>query len=398
MSVPTAAAIRALPKVELHTHFHGNIRQASLKRLLEERRPRDPRLREVSFEPAEPSRAEPTQARGTAEPSSVALNRGGEPSVIELARDRGGKEAEVARHKALDECFAYFELVYLIVDDRDTIALLAREVLSDFAADNVKYLELRTTPRAVARTGLTKEAYAETFIDSVRWANASPELDIAVRVIWSLNRGRLTCSENAEEDVAELLRLAERYPDVTVGIDIAGDPGKGDLSLALPLLHRAILAQDATHKHLGLKLTVHTAEAEGTEAETDSILALGPHRLGHCCYLTPAQEALVMASGACVECCPTSNYHSRRLASLADHHFKTYWAGGHPHLAICTDDTGLFNTSLSEELAKLAAAFSLSINDLAELQRAALASSFADPLLKAHLAAVLQSDPGQPGP
>eukprot|EP00386_Alphamonas_edax_P006806 GDKI01021863.1.p1 GENE.GDKI01021863.1~~GDKI01021863.1.p1 ORF type:complete len:360 (+),score=135.21 GDKI01021863.1:186-1265(+) len=344
-NVPSLEDIKRLPKVDLHTHFHGDIRQSTLKRLLEERRPHDPRLREVTFEP------------------------------FAVGDD----------HKALERCFAYFDLVYLLVEDRDTIALMAREVLSDFAEDNVKYLELRTTPRAVERTGLTKEMYADTFIEAVRWANR--ELDITVRVIWCVNRTRMTCLKNAEDDVAEVLALAERYPDVTVGLDVAGNPVKGDLSYVLPLLHRAVLAEDATHRHLGLKLTVHTSEADNTEAETDAILAIKPHRLGHCCFLTPAQETLAMAIGACVECCPTSNFHSRKLASLDLHHFKTYWSNGHPHLAICTDDTGLFSTCLSEELAKLANAFSLSLDDLNKLQRAALHNSFADDKLKAELAA-----------
>ena len=79
----------------------------------------------------------------------------------------------------LCRCFETFKLIHTIVDDEEAISMVtttcvemfllsvglhgtlafsaivqaARDVVADFAKDNVKYLELRTTPRANAQTG-----------------------------------------------------------------------------------------------------------------------------------------------------------------------------------------------------------------------------------------------------
>lgn len=38
------------------------------------------------------------------------------------------------------------------------------DVIKEFSAENVKYLELRTTPKSVLRNGMTKQNYVEAVI------------------------------------------------------------------------------------------------------------------------------------------------------------------------------------------------------------------------------------------
>lgn len=87
-----------------------------------------------------------------------------------------------------------------------------------------------------------------------------------------------------------------------------------------------------------------------------------------------------------VEICLTSNIQSERLSSLSDHHFGLYliflssvayalpfirqliehdcaaelYKANHP-LALCTDDSGLFSTSLSNEYRLAASTFGVLI-------------------------------------
>ena len=52
--------------------------------------------------------------------------------------------------RSLDACFAIFAAIHQTITTLATVRRVASEVLDDFAADNVRYLELRTTPRALS--------------------------------------------------------------------------------------------------------------------------------------------------------------------------------------------------------------------------------------------------------
>ena len=47
----------------------------------------------------------------------------------------------------MSECFKLFDVIHKVTTNHDSIARITREVIEDFAADNVIYLELRTTPK-----------------------------------------------------------------------------------------------------------------------------------------------------------------------------------------------------------------------------------------------------------
>jgi len=94
-------------------------------------------------------------------------------------------------------------------------------VVEEFAADNVKYLELRTTPRDVPATGMTKSSYVASVVAAINAAVMS-EKDIIVRLILAMDR------RMKPADIEETLKLAESYASqsdsVVVGLDFSGDP------------------------------------------------------------------------------------------------------------------------------------------------------------------------------
>ena len=54
--------------------------------------------------------------------------------------------------RTLAECFKLFDVIHKCTTSCDIISRISREVAEDFAADNVIYLELRTTPKVFLLT------------------------------------------------------------------------------------------------------------------------------------------------------------------------------------------------------------------------------------------------------
>uniref|UniRef100_A0A453AT75 Adenosine deaminase domain-containing protein n=1 Tax=Aegilops tauschii subsp. strangulata TaxID=200361 RepID=A0A453AT75_AEGTS len=75
--------------------------------------------------------------------------------------------------------------------------------------------------------------------------------------------------------------------------------------------------------------------------------------------------------------------------SLELHHFADLYNAKHP-LSICTDDSGLFSTSLSNEYYLVASTFGLSKTELFRLAQGAAEFVFADDEVKKSLRAVFE--------
>ena len=54
-----------------------------------------------------------------------------------------------AGDRTLSEIFLLFGLIHQVTTDHAILTRITQEVIEDFAADNVQYLELRTTPKVL---------------------------------------------------------------------------------------------------------------------------------------------------------------------------------------------------------------------------------------------------------
>jgi adenosine deaminase len=52
-----------------------------------------------------------------------------------------------------------FSITHEVTDNVITLRKLTSEVIEDFSQENVRYLEIRTTPRANPQTKMSKEEY-----------------------------------------------------------------------------------------------------------------------------------------------------------------------------------------------------------------------------------------------
>jgi adenosine deaminase len=267
----------------------------------------------------------------------------------------------------IQDAFTMFKSVYEAVNSESTLRRIVRECLSDAIDDNIRYLELRTTPRKLEDIASRRD-YVRVVIDEIshfghlnaqRPLLSFPEGKIAVRLILTIDRSQPLSTADQTVDIAL------RYSDWVVGIDFAGNPSIGSFED-----FAAVFARARGH---GLFVTVHTSEIRGVETETDAILNFRPNRLGHFLFPTEAQLVRAVESGIAIESCPTSNICAMSGRSpvdgdVSEHSVLQGFLRTNSHLlTINTDDPGVFNCRLTDELCAIARTFKLQSDQLKEI-------------------------------
>lgn len=338
---------RSLPKIELHAHLNGSIRSSTLLEL-----------------------AADLSRKGVIVFSDV--------KAIILKDDR-----------SLPECFKLFDLIHILTTDHCTISRITKEVVEDFAAENVVYLELRTTPKCNASAGMTKRSYVEAVLTGLKAVETVQVIggpifqaerpdgprdlgtqiegkkgkpEIYVKLLLSIDRREST------EAAMETVQLAMEMQNFgVVGVDLSGNPRVGDWQTFVPALTWA--------KKQGLPVTLHCGEIPNP-TEVQSMLAFQPERIGHVCCLEESEWRKLLSSSIPVEVCLTSNVRTESVPVIRDHHFANLYDSRHP-LSICTDDPGIFGTDISREYALAAVCFRLTKSNLYSLANGAVKYIFA---------------------
>ncbi|KAL8575405.1 hypothetical protein ACOMHN_000021 [Nucella lapillus] len=282
-------------------------------------------------------------------------------------------------YRDMKDSFNIFRLIHKVVDDEEAVYKLTLGVLRKFAADNVKYLELRSTPKEIPATGMTRELYVRTMLRAV---GDSRHLDLAVYLLLSIDR------RQGLQVAMETLDLAEKFRKETdglvVGIDFSGDPAVGNAADYIPVFLSA--------KEKGLKIACHLAEIPSFEETLAVLRQAPPDRIGHGTFLHRYEsgqgyeeiEDIVINLKIPIEACMTSNLKTKTVTEYSQHHFAFWLKKKHP-VILCTDGTGVYVTSVSEEFAHAARTFHLTRPDLWRLSLAAIDSCFAPDTVKAQL-------------
>ncbi|XP_066448613.1 adenosine deaminase-like protein [Eleutherodactylus coqui] len=319
-----------LPKVELHAHLNGSISSATMKKLI-------------------------------AQKPHLQIQNG--MTMI----DKGQK-------RTLEECFQMFRIIHQITDTAEDILLVTKDVIKEFAADGVKYLELRSTPRE-SSTGMTKRTYVETVLEGIKQCKAE-EVDIDVRFLLAIDRrGGPTVAK-------ETVKLAEEFfhstGDLVLGLDLSGDPTVGHGKDFMEPLTEA--------RKSGLKLALHLSEVPSQEEETGILLGIPPDRIGHGTFLcnSPKVVEVVKEHHIPMELCLTSNVKGQTVPSYEEHHFRFWYSLDHPSV-LCTDDKGVFATDLSLEYEIAAKTFNLTPQQIWDLSNRAIDYIFAPEHVKTNL-------------
>jgi adenosine deaminase len=335
------AALQALPKIELHRHLEGALRLTTLLEVA--------RRYELDLPLDSPESLRP---------------------LVQVTNDQPGFR------NFLDK----FNVLRRFYQAPEVIQRLAYEVVDDAAHDNIRYLELRFTPYALASTrGYALSEVFDWVIEAVQ-AAVRDHPALRVGLIASVNR------HESLEIAEQVTRLAiERRAQGIVGLDLAGDEVNYTAEPFRPLFRAACEA--------GLGVVAHAGEWTGAETVRDAILNLGVQRVGHGVRVLedPDVVALALERGTVFEVCLTSNVQTGVVPRLADHPLGAMQAAG-LRVTINTDDPSVSASNLTDEYALAAEHLGFTLAGLQQSLLTAAASTFLPPAERAALVARFEKE------
>ncbi len=319
------AQLHALPKVDLHRHLEGSLRLETL--------------------------AEIAQEHGIDLPSYD----------IEYLR----RFATVTTNERPDFhlFLAKFAFLRRFYPTRAAVERVAYEAVTDAAADNIKYLELRFNPVALSRQqGFPLD-------DVVTWvcnAVARAQRDCGTRTALILQIDRTGNIETATQ-IGEIA-LAHREDGIT-GLDLAGD------EVGYPSRRFADVFQRARQDGLGV--TVHAGEAGGAENVREAIELLGAQRIGHGVRAVENSDVvhLIRGYGVTLEVCPTSNLQTAVVSRFYQHPLADLLALN-LRVTINTDDPSVSDTTLTDEYMTAMLAMGVTLEQIKHTILTGIAGSF----------------------
>lgn len=250
---------------------------------------------------------------------------------------------------------------YHLRQPEDYLGLLD-DLAEDYRLQHVRYAEIIYTPSIPWKWGRSGEGILAALTDSSR--RIEEQQGTIIR--WILDCVR----QFGPEEAWRTARLAQKFQSRgVVGIGLGGD----ERSLPMSDYREVFLWAQANQ----LFVHVHAGEVGDPDQVWDALKILGANRIGH--GIQSARDPRLMeylrehAIG--LDICLTSNLKTRAWAPLSEHPFHLLYRRGVP-TTLNTDDPGLFQTGLTEELVKAVEHFELSVEDLHRIILQGVRSSF----------------------
>ena len=324
-------ALRELPKADLHLHFTGSMRHATLLDL--------------------------AAHHGVHLPDSLAAEW---PPTWANFLGPGGR--------AIDErgWFRFqrlYDIARSVLRTEADMRRVVREAAEDERDEGSGWLEIQVDPTSYAARfdGLT--AVVELVLDAA--ADATARTGVGIGVVVAANRTRHPL------DARALARLAGQYAGRgVVGFGLSNDERRGraeDFEAAFRIARRAGLLSDP-----------HGGELAGAGSVAACLDRLHADRIGHGVRAVedPALLARLAEAGVTLEVCPLSNVALGVVERAADVPLAALRAAG-VQVALGADDPLLFGGRLTAQYAIARESLGCSDADLAELARGSVRASTA---------------------
>lgn len=332
--------LHALPKVDLHRHLEGSLRLETL--------------------------AEIAQEHGIDLPSY---------NIEQLRPYVQFTDEEPGFHRFLEK----FKLLRRFYTTREAVKRVAYEAVVDAARDNVKYLELRFSPSALAHAqNFPLHEVTELVIEAVQQAQA--ETGVMARLLCAVVR------HDSFKLAHEVIEVAIAYRDRgIVGVDLTGDEIHFPAAPFAPLFARAAAC--------GLGITIHAGEAGDAANVREAVEVLNAQRIGHGIRSIEDSNVvqLLRQRGVALEVCPTSNLQTGVVDNFGLHPLRDLFVLG-VNVTINTDDPSVSDTSLTDEYMVAMMGLGISLRDLRACTRNSIRAAFLPPEIRQQLEKFILSE------
>ena len=298
------SSMRKMPKVELHRHLDGSIRQETIIDIA--------RRHNLEIDISDPGKL---KQRST---------------VTEPMQD-------------LAEVLDAFEIIQKVSCSYEAIKRIAYENVEDAWFDGIKLIELRFSPAFIAfQKELNNDEIIEGVIDGI--AAGMDKYDIQVGLITIVSR-TLDYEANKQGTI-DVIRYSHsgrhRNADRIVGFDLADRENTSEPSDFREVVE---MSRDA-----GLGITVHSGEESDALAVQKTLEVLNPDRIGHGVNAWQDKDVVEMLKEkeVLLELCPTSNWLTQCVPVLAEHPLPDFYHAG-VKVSINSDDPQLMDIDLSHE-------------------------------------------------
>ena len=247
--------------------------------------------------------------------------------------------AETSDCADVNTYLARFELPLQLMQTRESIVRVTKDVMTALARQGHIYDEIRFAPQLHKRAGLTQRQAVEAVLEGRRQALAEdPGYDAEI-LLCAMCIGAETV--NMEQNL-ETVRLAKEFLGRGVaGADLAGAEGIVPLRNFRPVFDLA--------RELHVPATCHAGDSQGPDTVRDA-LSFGVTRIGHGHHIfdDPAVMDAAIRRGVTLEICPTSNIQCHTQPSYREHPAKKLLDAG-MRLCINTDNMTLAAVRLQDE-------------------------------------------------
>ena len=269
-----------------------------------------------------------------------------------------------------------------LMQTREHLQLVVRDLFDQLASENVIYAEIRFAPLLHTSGGLQPEEIVESVADAV--VRCIEETGVRAGIILCTLRHY---SEKQSMETVKLVRQCMSSLPL-VGFDLAADEAGFPIEA-----HKKAFLYAIRHD---IPRTAHAGEARGPASIWETLEHLQPARIGHGvrCIEDPKLVEHIAASQIHLEVCPSCNIQTNIFDTYCDHPVDVLYRSG-VSLGINTDARTLVNMSLSQEYQTLIDVFNWSVTDLLQCNMNAVDHSFADQEEKKILKDILRSAYGK---
>ena len=171
---------------------------------------------------------------------------------------------------SVNEYLKLFDLPLQIMQGRDSIIRITRELIETLSGHGLAYAEIRFAPQLHTRQGLTQRQAVEAVLEGRRQGlERCPGIRVGI-LTCMMCVGPETANWDANAATVEVCR--EGLGKGVVGLDLAGGEGVVPLKNFAPLFHRAA--------ELGVPFTCHAGDSQGPDTVRDA-MDFGARRIGH---------------------------------------------------------------------------------------------------------------------